>query len=52
MCVRNRIVVYCEWRDVLVLVIIILEKRACLFVRSYVKSVCGAKGLKSIKECL
>ena len=34
-------VVYCEWWVVLVLVIIICEKNACLFVWSYVKSTCG-----------
>ena len=48
---RSRIDVYCEWWDILVLMIITCEKSACLFVRNYVLSVCGTKSLNSVKEC-
>ena len=44
--------VYYEWFDKLVLVIITHKKSAYLFVKRYIKSICGTKGLKFVKECL
>ena len=51
MLVKNCIVAYYEWKDVLML-ISIHEKSASLFVRRNVNSICGAKGLNSVKESL
>ena len=49
---RSLVEVYYEWWNISVLVIIIHEKNACLFVGSYVMSICGGEDLKFVKEHL